>query len=224
MIKLFLPYVFLLSIIYSCNQKVIKDSNQPESIIEEPVQNVSSPPLQVQQPTINKDPENDVWNGNVYRNLYYKFRVEFPKGWEYDKGSSKSTVARAGNREVGATFSIVVNHLGSSLPNRDDITKNATPAVLKEEMTKRFVLQNIEAKNLEVKKGFLNNFPAYLVELNQLVKSGGREFNYLSKQVQCHMGYNIYVVGLNIPEEFYDDEMNKIYHRVIDSFRFEIAY
>ena len=38
------------------------------------------------------------------------------------------------------------------------------------------------------------------------------------------MGYNIYVVGLNIPEEFYDDEMNKIYHRVIDSFRFEIAY
>ena len=224
MIKLFLPYVFLLSIIYSCNQDHVKDNNQSEILVEESVQNASPAPLQVQQATINKDQENDVWNGNVYRNFYYKFRVEFPKGWEYDKGSAKNTVARAVDRKIGATFSIVINHLGSSLDNPDDITKNITPEKLKEEMTKSFALQNIDAKNFKVENGYLNNFPAYLIKLNQLVRSGDREFIYLSKQVQCHVNYKVYVVSLNIPEEFYDDEMNKIYHRVIDSFKFEIAY
>lgn len=222
--KILLTWFFLFSIIYSCNQTDDKDNKQADSIVKESIQNISSTPLQSQQPSINKDPENDVWNGNVYRNLYFKFRVEFPRGWEYDKGSAKNTVARAGNREIGATFSIVVKNAGPSLLFSTDITKDISATELRNELLKGLVLQNIEAKNFKIEKGYLNNFPAYLIEWNHVVKSGDREFIYLTKQIHCVRMDNIIVVGLNIPDEFYDNEMNKIYHRVIDSFKFEIAF
>ena len=59
-------------------------------------------------PLTNRNTENNEWKKNVYRNKYYKFRVEFPKGWEYDDGTSKSTLARSLNRNMSATISVFV--------------------------------------------------------------------------------------------------------------------
>lgn len=213
MIRLLCSSFCLLLSVYACNNNQVIQGEPLKDVaiqvVEDSVMRLSPPEL----PTQNKDTTNDIWNGNVYRNILFRFRIELPKGWDYDKGSSISTVVRAADRKIGATISVVIRNLGPALKHSDDITKNITANELKEEMIKRLNQQKSNATNFTVKKGYLNNFPAYLIEFNQIAKSADREFSYLSKQVQCHMGNYAYVVGLNIPEEHYDDEMNKLYYR-----------
>lgn len=175
-------------------------------------------------PATNRNPENDEWRNNVYRNKFYKFRIEFPKGWEYDAGTTKTTLARAINREHGAAFSVTITHLPDEPPYPNDIIKSSPPDEYGKDFNKILALQNTKAENLKIEKGFLNNFPAYLIEFTQVVSSGSRTFTYLGKQIQCYYDSKIYQINLNLPVDAYDNEMNKFYHRVVESFNFEIAY
>lgn len=176
-------------------------------------------------PPTNKDPENGEWKNNVYRNKFYKFRIEFPKGWEYDNGTTKSTLARAGNREIGAVFSVTVTHLADKPTNPNDITESySTTDQFEKFLNEGLALQNTKAENFKIEKGYLNNFPAYLIEFTHVVSAGSRTYTYLGKQVQCYYDSKIYQVNLNLPLDAYDNEMNKFYHRVVESFNFEIAY
>ena len=176
-------------------------------------------------PATNKEPENDIWNRNVYRNNFYKFRVEFPKGWEYDNGTTKSTLARALNRESGAAFSVTVSHLPDKPTNPNDITESySTTDQFEKYLNEALALQNTKAENFKIQKGYLNNFPAYLIEFTHVVSAGARTYTYLGKQVQCYNDSKIYQVNLNLPLDEYDNEMNKLYHRVVESFNFEIVY
>ncbi len=171
-----------------------------------------------------KNSANDEWRENVYRNRFYKFRVEFPKGWEYDNGSTKTTLARALNRKYAAAISVTVTHLPDNPKNPNNIFESYTEETLLSEFNKLLAMQNTKAENFKIQKGALNNFPAYLIQFTNEASSGTESYIYLSKQVFCYYDSKIYQVNINLPEEMYDANMNKWYNRVVNSFNFEISY
>ena len=171
-----------------------------------------------------KSPENNEWNGNIYRNKKYKFRVEFPRNWEYDAGTTKHTVARAINKKDGVTISILVQHLSEKAKSSNNIFENESEADFKNALEIMGPLQKKKFANFEIKKGYLNNFPAYICSMTQTVLSGDREFAYLTKQIKSYCDSKIYQITLNIPLSLYSYRYNSLFTRVIDSFNFEIAY
>jgi hypothetical protein len=175
-------------------------------------------------PETNRSSDNDEWTGNLYRNKFYKFRIEFPKGWEYDKGTTKSTLARALNRPYAAVLSVTVTHLPDQPKNPDNIFESAPMNDYATEFNRLLALQNTKAEKFKIEAGALNNFPAYLIQFSSKVSSGTESYIYLSKQIQCYYDSKIYQININLPEDLYDSEMNKFYNRVINSFNFEIAY
>ena len=174
-------------------------------------------------PVTNRDSENNEWRKNVYRNKYYKFRIEFPKEWEYDDGSSKTTLARSFNREIGATISVFVSHIVDyekpSEPN--DIVKSIPLKLYTANFDKYMALQKTQAQNIEIKTGSLNNFSAYLLTTKTLESSGERSFMYISKQIHCYRNGLLYQIALNIPIDYYNSSIELLFIRVIDSFKFE---
>lgn len=215
----FLIYTNLSSCQQPTKQKTKFELTKPQKGLQQGIQKQKKT-----IPLTNKDPKNDEWNNNIYRNKFYKFRIEFPKGWEYDKGSTKITIARAGNREIGAVFAVTVSHLAFKPKNPNDITKEDSTYLDKKFFNERLALQNKKAENFKVQKGYLNNFPAYLIEFTHVVLSGTRRYIYLAKQVECYQDSKLYTIALNLPLEAYDDEMDNLYNRVVASFNFEIAY
>ncbi len=175
-------------------------------------------------PETDKAPENSQWNKNVYRNKKYKFRVEFPNNWVYDAGTTKHTIVRAINKPDGVTISILVEHLSENLTSPNNIFENESEADLKNAIEVLAPLQNKKFDNIEIKKGYLNNFPAYISSMTQKVLSGDREFTYLTKQIKTYCDSKLYQITFNIPLNLYNDKYNSVFTRVIDSFNFEIAY
>jgi hypothetical protein len=181
--------------------------------LEQVVQNVKEKEV----PT-DKSKLNETWDENIYRNSKYKFRVSFPKGWEYDNGTSKITLARALNREKAAVLLVGVKHI----PKADEHT--ATDSEYKKQFIELLSLQNVVPENIEVTDGYLNNFPAKFITLKSLEKIGTLEIMYISKQILCFIEDKQYGLTLNIPADEYDSEIVKLWNRYIGSFKFEFAY
>lgn len=176
-------------------------------------------------PETNKAQENNEWNGNVYRNRFYQFRVEFPKGWEYDNGTSKITLARALERSKSVAISVTVKHLPTQVKNPNNIFESTANEDHEKLINKMLEIQNMKpVVNFKIEKGYLNNFPAYFISFSSETKSGTTIYKMYSKQIQCYCNSKIYQVNMNIPENMYDAQMETIYSRVYNSFNFEIAY
>lgn len=207
----------MICLILGCNQSnTIPDSqestskSEPSSQTEEHIKTTHE---------TRKNSNDDDWNNNIYTNNFYKFKIEFPKEWEYDNGASKNTLARAGNREIGATFSSQVIHLVEPPVNPNDINESLTINELKS-VTNGTYLPFKDIGNVKIEKGFLGNLPAYLIEFTHRVSSGQRTFVYFTKQIQCYKNSKLFQLTLNIPKDSFDDEMTILYERVINSFIF----
>lgn len=177
-----------------------------------------------QAPDPDKSKANETWINELYRNKKYKFRVVFPKNWEYDGGTSKGTLARAYNRENAVAISIIVRQVDPPIKNKDSNNIHKMPAMTKDQMNTVLELQNMKVENFKSEKGYLNNFPAYLYESTSQQSAGTETYTYLSKQVQCLYGNKVYVLGINLPIENWDDEMMIHFDRVVKSFVFEIVF
>jgi len=177
-------------------------------------------------PATNRDAENNEWKKNVYRNKYYKFRVEFPKGWEYDDGTAKTTLARSLNRSIGATISVFVSHIANQEKpsNPNNIVASVPLELYTKDFDKSMALQNTKAEKLKIEIGSLNNFPAYLISFTTLESSGNKSYTFLSKQIHCYQKGFLYQIALNIPVDYYSSDIELLYERTIDSFKFENSY
>lgn len=207
----------MICLILSCNQSNIK----PDSQESKNKNKSSSKSEEYKKPTAEtrKAPEDDDWNNNIYNNTFYKFKIEFPKEWEYDNGASKNTLARAGNREIGASFSLQVIHLVELPVNPNDINESLTINEIKS-ITNSTYLPFKDIGNVKIEKGYLGNLPAYLLEFTHRVSSGQRTFIYLTKQIQCYKNSKLFQITLNIPKDSFDDGMTILNERVINSFIF----
>jgi len=171
-----------------------------------------------------KGSETEEWNDNVYRNKIYKFRVEFPKNWEFDKGTAKHTVARAINRNYVAVIAVTIMHLPDQPKNPNNIIESTSAAEYKAEFNKLLSLQNTKAENLNIKEGSLNNFPAYIIDFTHKASSGTQTEIFKTIQIQSYYNSIIYQITLNVPTDKFDSEINLIFNRVLNSFNFELAY
>lgn len=169
------------------------------------------------------DQRNEKWDNEKYRNIKYKFRVSFPKNWEYDNGAGKKTLARAINRDKAATLAVAVTLLKPTT-GKDSSNIYSVPAMTKEQMNKVLELQNMKAENFKSERAYLNNFPAYIYEYTSEVKAGTDSYTYLSKQVQCMCCNKLYTLVINLPLENWDEEMMILFDRFIKSFVFEIGF
>ncbi|MBC7873836.1 MAG: hypothetical protein H7Y01_07570 [Ferruginibacter sp.] len=201
-------------VIISCNDSKTKTVAQESTASKDTTLNADEP--QKITTKTRKNPEDDDWNNNIYTNNFYKFKIEFPKEWEYDNGASTNTVARAGNREVGATYSAQVIHLNEPPVYPDDICKSLTIDGVKETITGHAS----EKEKLKVETGFLGNKPAYFLAFTHRLSSGKKTVVYLTRQIQCYRKSKLFLVTLNIPHDSYNNERALLHERVIDSFRF----
>ena len=167
-----------------------------------------------------KNVNNSQWLSNIYRNTKYKFRVSFPDNWEYDNGTSKSTLARALNREKAAVISVLVTVNKNYQESIGEIDSSSYYKYFQEIAS----LQNTIPKNFKIEKGTLNNFPAQIIQFTSQQSSGTKSYAYLSKQIHCRIGYNLYVISLNLPVSDWSEDMSVTFDRVIESFKFEIVY
>jgi ubiquitin-protein ligase len=223
MTKLFTGLIITLYVsILSCNEDnsptQSKQSNANGTLLSQVEE------LKKTIPETNRNSDNDDWQDNVYRNRFYKFRVEFPKNWEYDKGTTKTTIARALNREYAAAISVTVTHLPDKPKNPNNIFESASMNDYEMQFNELLAIQNTKAENFKIEKGALNNFPAYIIQFTSKVSSGTKSYIYISKQIQCYYESKIYQININLPEDMYDSAMNIFYNRVINSFNFEISY
>lgn len=176
-----------------------------------------------QAPETDKNKLNETWIEELYRNKKYKFRVAFPKGWEYDGGTSKRTLARAIDRKKGVAISIGVTHLDIIMSKDSNNIYSGLP-MSKTQMNEILVLQNQKLDNFSAKKGYLNNFPAYIYEFTSKQSAGTDSYIYFSKQVQCCYANKLYTLSINLPIEEWNNEMMIQFDRVVKSFVFEIAF
>lgn len=204
-------------LLLGCNQS----NTKPDSQESKAKNNPSSQTEKENKATTEtkKSSEDDNWNNNIYTNNFYKFKVEFPKEWEYDNGASKNTLARAGNREIGASFSSQVIHLVEPPVNPNDINESLTIKEIKS-ITNSTYLPFKDIGNVKIEKGYLGNMPAYLIEFTHRVSSGQRTFIYFTKQIQCYKNSKLFQLTLNIPKDSFDDKMTILYERAINSFIF----
>jgi hypothetical protein len=94
---------------YSCNTPIKRRDNYIEKSASQEFLDYNKT-----VPETDKNKVNDVWDDNVYRNKKYKFRVEFPIGWEYARGVSKTALASAELKEKAAVIVVVVSELSFS--------------------------------------------------------------------------------------------------------------
>ncbi len=172
-----------------------------------------------------KNEINDQWDMEVYRNKKYHFLVQFPKGWDYDKGTSETTLARAINRNKGITISIQVIHLGYSPKNPNNIIESLPEELYKNNFIDDLMkLYNTKRESFKLEKGSLNNFPAYIYEFITNQAAGTQSYQYISKQVQCYFDSRLYQLVINLPIILYDEDIEKLFNHVIYSFKFDASY
>lgn len=205
---------------------ILLGCNQPETSHkkEEPDLKTELEAFKKTIPDTDKNPANDEWSNNLYRNRYYKFRVEFPKNWEYDQGTTKITLARALNRNYAAAISVTVKNIPEADESSNNIFENMPVDEYAKIMKEALAIQNLQPEDFEIEKGYLNNFPAYLIQFKTNQLSGNENMIYLSKQVQCNFEGKVYQLNMNIPLKMYDQKIEKEWKRVIQSYNFEIIY
>jgi len=209
---------FIFFIALSCNQADENTNNDNKKDIAEKVEEYKK-----QIPDTNVDPKNDEWKDNLYRNKFYKFRVEFPKKWEYDKGSANITLARALNRDIGATIAVAVKHLSADSKKSNNINDVMPKESFEKSFTELTGLQNVVPEDFKIEDAFLNNFPAYIIQFKHKQSMGTQILTYFTKIIQCVYDSKIYQITLNIPVDFYNFEIKKIIKKVIEDFVFEIV-
>lgn len=169
-----------------------------------------------------KSPANDVWNGSIYRNKKYGFRVQFPEGWEVDKGMSTNTVARAIHREYGITLSAAIQHLPVVVDDKMDILKLYPKEEFKSLMNEVLAKTNKSSiKELDIQQGYLNNLPAYIITATYDLSSMDQTMTFIMRQVQCLRNSKFYNVQMVIPLDFYDDATEQLFRSFVDSYKFE---
>lgn len=175
-------------------------------------------------PETNKDPQNNEWNKNVYRNKLYKFRIEFPIGWEYDAGTSSTTLARSLDRTIGATISVLVSHTAEheKPSNPNNIVASIPVTTYKNDINKVMASLNTKAENLKVEIASLNKFPAYLVSYTAK-PSADKSYTFLFQQIHCFHNGLLYQISMSIPNDFYSSDIELLYESTIKSFYFENA-
>ena len=207
--------------ISSCSQQKTKKS--PEEKVEKPFSEMT-PKEKVDD--VNKDmidtDKNQAlqeWQNNLYRNNKYKFRIEFPKKWEYAPGASKNTLAQALNRRKAAVIGVAVTERQSGFTEIQDSELKDYGKKLNEILA----LQNQEAKNLKIQKGTLNNFPAHIMQYSTILSSGTMSDEYFVKQIQCIYDSKQYIITIRVVLDEWNKEMSNIFDRVVHSFVFEIV-
>lgn len=211
--KIILPFIFLGISFCACSQ-------QPENSTE----NKSKSELYKQYfLETDKSPANETWINNLYRNTKYKFRVEFPVGWEYSAGASKNILCKAINRVYGITISVTVIQYGVKAPYPNDIYKGITLEDFQKDMEAQLAKQNVKISQIKISKGFVNNFNAYIYECTTTNKSVQMELEYYSKQFQTIANNTLYTITINLPVDFHNEETDLIFNRVVDSFKFEFV-
>ncbi len=173
-------------------------------------------------PETDKSEVNDVWYGSIYRNKKYHLRIQFPDGWERDKGMSINTLARAIDREKGITLSVAIQHHVVEVNDDQEIFDSYSLEEFKSLFNKLLNTTNqTSADDLDIQKGHLNNLPAYIMTYTSKQSSLDQTVTFLMKQVHCLRNSKIYTVSIVIPLEFYDADMEQIFRSFVDSFKFE---
>lgn len=170
-----------------------------------------------------KSEENDVWHGSIYRNKKYHLRIQFPTDWEYDKGMSVNTLARAIDRQRGITLSVAIQHLPVEVPDTMDVYESVSGEEFKRSFSRVFEETNSTTiDDLEIERSALNNLPAYLLTATYDLTSMDRTLTFMMKQICCLKESKYYNVQIVLPKEFYDEETAQVFRSFVDSFKFEL--
>jgi hypothetical protein len=165
---------------------------------------------------------NDVWVGSIYRNKKYHFRVKFPDNWEYDKGMSINTVARAFDREYGITLSVAIQQLPLVISDETDIYSKISSNEYKEFFRSTFEkAYNTKLEALTIDKSILNNRPAYMLKANYEMSSLDQTVTFMMKSITCLKDSKYYSVQIVIPADFYNEEIDQLFRSFVKSFIFE---
>ncbi|HZV71869.1 MAG TPA: hypothetical protein VFG10_20145 [Saprospiraceae bacterium] len=215
--KFYFSYsILLILLLVSCKEQ----KSQPPS--EKPLSVESNRDTNKVTPAIDKNVANDEWKGSFYRNKKYHFSIQFPKGWEYDKGMSVNTLARAVDRQKGISLSMTIQHLPTEVPDDTDIFEAISIDDFKDMVNKLLVSTNKSSvSKSEVKKGALNNLPAYNLTTTYDLTSMDRTMTFVMRQVQCLKDSKYYNVQMVIPLTYYNDDTEQVFRSMVDSFKFE---
>lgn len=202
---------------YSCNTPIKRRDNYIEKSASQEFLDYNKT-----VPETDKNKVNDVWDDNVYRNKKYKFRVEFPIGWEYARGVSKTALASAELKEKAAVIVVVVSELSFSPKYPNNIFLSSPLESFQKDFNEVLALKNQKATDLKLTEWKLNNFPAYFIEYKIKNSVGKNTTQYILKQAQCYYKSKIYTIGLTIPEQTWSEDISEAFSRVIQSFTFEL--
>lgn len=193
----------VISFIFSCKSKELEVKPQKQDTVS----------VDIKQP-------NYVWKDNVYTNNVYRFKVEFPKNWEYDNGAHENTLARAGDKKYGFSASVQVIKLPADVKNSDDIFNSLTKEEMKESMEieiSNTILKSV--KEIKVEKGFVSNINAYICSFFHTVSSGTRSVEMSTMQIRCFRNGNMIQLSYSAPKSNLK-EATQFFNRTTDSFLF----
>ncbi len=170
---------------------------------------------------IDKSPENGSLVGDFYQNTKYKFRLNIPEGWKEYPGGAAHTVFKTGNKPIGASLTVTLmqydeadlEHYLHSEQERLELLGSIQVATES---------QMITPENLNVSKSFLYNFPSYTIKYNYLMRAFGGELEYTMLQIMCVRFGGLYTISINMPNQFWDERMDRTVINSINSFRFDI--
>ncbi|MFN5250853.1 MAG: hypothetical protein ACK5DE_07375 [Bacteroidota bacterium] len=169
---------------------------------------------------IDKSPENDVFEGTLYRNKKYLFRLEYPTAWAVNHGKAAHSVFKVQKNDLGASITVNIipwdgpdmikfDHSESERQETIDITTEALNS------------QNIYPVNLNVRKNFLFNFPAYTINYDYTLLTQEYEIPYRMKHIQCLHNGGLYNIVISMPQKSWTSEIDQQVNDCINSFRFE---
>lgn len=203
---------------FGCNPQQTSENVEEKSFSEMSTEEKLEDAKKVIIPT-DKSIENFEWISNLYRNKKYKFRLEFPKEWEYDNGTAETTLARSLNKEKASVVVVGVTEFKNGLSNiqETDIKE------YKKTFNELLLLQNQFAKDFKIQNGSLHNLPAYILQFVTTESAGTKSVEYFIKQVHCYHASKLYVIGINLPLDEWTPSMSVIFDRVVESFIFELT-
>jgi hypothetical protein len=212
--------VLIMQFLMKCNKSVsnIKGSQ----ITDEKVESSNDNPKlyeKIDYSVIDKSPENDEISGQQYRNKKYKFRLDYPVGFEIVRGGAQHTVFKAAEKRLGAAFTITVMQYDD--PNLARFNHEEGEYDLNYFRT-MLMEQGINPVNMRLDKTFLINFPSYTMSYDYILRSQSYEIPYRMKQIQCVIDGGLYTIGVSMPQQSWTEEMEYAITTSINSFRFEL--
>jgi hypothetical protein len=215
----YILYLFLAIHCTNCQNKPKSEVNGDRKSVQSIIDSVKNT---IQE--TDKSPESSEWIGNIYRNHKYKFRIVFPIDWTFDNGTTRHTLARAMKVEDDAAISVLVQHISHKIANPDNIFENENEAQIMRGFEILFSQQKMQFEDVEIVRGYLNNFPAFIIKLKHVLLTRDREIIFQTLQIKSHYDSKIYQITLNVPVENYNNYYLNIFDTVVDNFNFEISY